>query len=131
MTPGLIFLVQALVVIALPVALLRFARLKGLVPLVVIQIVVGIALGPSLFGRLAPGYYHVFQPNGIIASLRHRIGGGSGVRLDNRTAPRRQYIPEQQPRLLGSCCRECRRADCIGLSRRVLDPRAPSRGARA
>jgi len=44
MTPALVFLVQALVVVALPVAVLRFSRLKGVVPLVVIQIVVGIAL---------------------------------------------------------------------------------------
>ena len=54
MTPSLIFLVQALVVISVPLAFLRFSGLKGLVPLVVVQIVVGIALGPSLFGRLAP-----------------------------------------------------------------------------
>jgi Kef-type K+ transport system membrane component KefB len=69
MTPGLIFLVQALVVIALPVALLRFSGLKGLVPLVVIQIVVGIALGPSLFGRLAPEYYQLFFNHAALSSL--------------------------------------------------------------
>ena len=52
MNSTLIFLVQALVLVALPVVVLRFSGLKGRIPLVVVQIVVGIALGPSLFGRL-------------------------------------------------------------------------------
>jgi len=69
MTPALVFLVQALVVVALPVAVLRFSRLKGVVPLVVIQIVVGIALGPSLFGRLAPEYYQLFFNQAALAPL--------------------------------------------------------------
>ena len=69
MTPALIFLVQALVVVALPIAVLRFSRLKGVVPLVVVQIVIGIALGPSLFGRLAPEYYQLFFNSAALAPL--------------------------------------------------------------
>ena len=69
MTPGLIFLAQALVVVALPVVLLRFSKLKGLVPLVVVQILVGIALGPSLFGRFAPEAYHLFFNNTALSAL--------------------------------------------------------------
>jgi len=69
MTPALVFLIQAIVVVALPVAVLRFSRLKGVVPLVVIQIVVGIALGPSLFGRLAPEYYQLFFNQTALAPL--------------------------------------------------------------
>jgi Kef-type K+ transport system membrane component KefB len=69
MSPALIFLIQALVVVALPVVVLRFSRLKGVVPLVVIQIVVGIALGPSLFGRLAPEYYQLFFYEAALAPL--------------------------------------------------------------
>ena len=69
MTPGLIFLVQALVVVALPVVLLRFSGLKGLVPLVVIQILVGIALGPSLFGRIAPELFQMFFNKGALSPL--------------------------------------------------------------
>jgi hypothetical protein len=61
LSPGLIFLVQALVIVALPVAILRFSRLKGRLPLVVVQIVVGLALGPSLFGRLAPTATNCFS----------------------------------------------------------------------
>ncbi len=60
MTSGLIFLVQVLVVVVLPLVVLRVSGLKGLVPLVVVQILVGIALGPSLFGRLAPDVYQLF-----------------------------------------------------------------------
>ena len=60
---------QALVVVTLPVALLRFSRLKGLVPLVVVQIVVGIAIGPSVFGRLAPDIYQLFFNPAALAPL--------------------------------------------------------------
>jgi len=59
MTPSLIFLLQALVIVALPVVLLRYSGLKGLVPLVVVQILVGIALGPSIFGRIAPEFFSI------------------------------------------------------------------------
>ena len=55
-------------------ALLRFSRLKGVVPLVVIQIVIGVALGPSLFGRLAPEYYQLFFNQAALAPL---VGIGS------------------------------------------------------
>src|SRR6202158_5291815 len=78
MTPALVFLVQALVAIALPVAVLRLSRLKGVVPLVVIQIVVGIALGPSLFGRLAPEYYQLFFNQAALAPLSG-IGSVAGL----------------------------------------------------
>ena len=60
MSAELILLLQALVILALPVALWRFLRLRQSVPLVCVQILVGIALGPSLFGRFAPDLYAVF-----------------------------------------------------------------------
>src|SRR4029077_4074892 len=69
MTPSLNFLVLALAVVVLPVAALRFSGLKGLVPLVVVQILVGIALGPSVFGRLAPGLFQTFINPASLASL--------------------------------------------------------------
>lgn len=63
MTADLIFLLQAFVIVTVPFALSRALRLNGMVPLVVIQILLGIALGPSLFGRLAPEAYSVlFNP---------------------------------------------------------------------
>jgi len=60
MTADPIFIVQALVILVLPVAMWRALYLRGAVPLVVVQILVGIALGPTLFGRLAPEFYHLF-----------------------------------------------------------------------
>jgi len=65
----LVFLIQALVIIALPVVALRLSRLKGLVPLVVAQIVIGIALGPSLFGWLAPKIFQIFFNKAALAPL--------------------------------------------------------------
>jgi Kef-type K+ transport system membrane component KefB len=55
-----IFILQALAILVLPVAVWRLLRLRGAVPLVVVQILVGIALGPTLFGRIAPELYHLF-----------------------------------------------------------------------
>ena len=52
--PIFIFIVQALAILVLPVAVWRFLHLRGAIPLVVVQILVGIALGPTLFGRFAP-----------------------------------------------------------------------------
>jgi Kef-type K+ transport system membrane component KefB len=69
MSASTIFLIQALVLIALPVALLRFSGLKGRIPLVVLQILVGIALGPTLFGRVAPDYYQMFFNPAALAPL--------------------------------------------------------------
>ncbi|MGC2413890.1 MAG: cation:proton antiporter [Stellaceae bacterium] len=60
MTADPIFILQALAILALPVMVWRALRLHGAVPLVVVQILVGIALGPTLFGRLAPETYHLF-----------------------------------------------------------------------
>ena len=69
MTASSIFLLQALVIIAVPVVLLRLCGLRGLMPLVVMQILVGIALGPSIFGRLAPDYFQMFASQPVISSL--------------------------------------------------------------
>jgi Kef-type K+ transport system membrane component KefB len=67
MTAELIFLVQALVILVLPIAMWRALRLRGVVPLVVVQILVGIALGPTLFGRIAPEAYNIlFNPKTLM-----------------------------------------------------------------
>src|SRR5207302_4577503 len=58
------FIVQALVILVLPAVVWRGMQLRGVIPLVVVQILVGIALGPTLFGRLAPEAFDtVFNPN--------------------------------------------------------------------
>jgi Kef-type K+ transport system membrane component KefB len=69
MTPSLIFLLQVLIVVVLPFVVLRLSQLKGWVPLVVVQILVGIALGPSLFGRLAPDFYQMFFNKEALSQL--------------------------------------------------------------
>ena len=58
-----IFIVQALAILVLPVAIWRGLFLRGAIPLVVVQILVGIALGPTLLGRVAPDLYRLlFNP---------------------------------------------------------------------
>ena len=69
MTSSIIFLLQVFVVVVVPFAVLRVTRLKGLVPLVVVQILVGIALGPSLFGRVFPDYYQIFFNKEALSQL--------------------------------------------------------------
>src|SRR5260370_41026790 len=63
MSEALVFLVQALIVVFVPLAISRGLRLKGVLPLVVVQIIVGITLGPSVFGRVAPEAFDLlFNP---------------------------------------------------------------------
>ena len=69
MAASSIFLIQAFVIVAVPVVLLRISRLKGLLPLVAVQILVGIALGPSFFGKVAPAYFQMFASPPAISSL--------------------------------------------------------------
>jgi Kef-type K+ transport system membrane component KefB len=69
MTPSSVFLLAALIIVAAPVVLLRISGLKGLLPLVVVQIFVGIALGPSIFGRIAPDYFQMFASSQTVTSF--------------------------------------------------------------
>lgn len=69
MNPSALFLLQAFVIVALPVVLLRVTGLRGVMPLVVAQIFVGIALGPSVFGRLAPSYFQTFAGPSTLTPL--------------------------------------------------------------
>ena len=69
MTQSSMFLLEAFVIVALPVALLRVSGLKGVMPLVVVQIAVGIAMGPSIFGRLAPVYFQMFAGAETLSSF--------------------------------------------------------------
>src|SRR5690242_2189704 len=69
MTADPIFILQALAIVALPVLVWRALRLRGAVPLVVVQILLGIALGPTLFGRLMPETYHLFFNPGTLTPL--------------------------------------------------------------
>jgi Kef-type K+ transport system membrane component KefB len=88
----LVFLLQTLIIIALPAALFRLAGLRRVVPLVVLQILFGLALGPSLLGRLSPETYELlFAPSALgplsgIASIAVLFFGfTTGLHLDAAT----------------------------------------------
>jgi len=88
-SPSSIFLLQAFVIVAVPAILRRLTRVKGIMPLVTMQIMVGIVLGPSVFGRLAPGVFQIFgspaalSPLGGLATVAVLIFGLiSGLHLD-------------------------------------------------
>jgi Kef-type K+ transport system membrane component KefB len=86
-----VFLLVAFAIIVIPMALLRLSGLAGLMPLVVVQIAVGIAMGPSVFGKLAPDTFHLFASQDTlsafsgVASIAVLIFGMvSGMHLDPR-----------------------------------------------
>ena len=57
------FLIAMLLIFALPYLVWRFGRTDFFAPLVVVQIIVGILLGPGVIGDLFPQYYaFVFNP---------------------------------------------------------------------
>jgi Kef-type K+ transport system membrane component KefB len=60
MNPSALFLLQTFVIVALTVVLLQVTGLRGVIPTVVVQIFVGVALGQSVFGRLAPSSFQMF-----------------------------------------------------------------------
>ena len=57
------FLIALAIIFGVPWAIWRFARTDYWAPLVVVQIITGIVLGPGLLGAVFPGVYHaVFMP---------------------------------------------------------------------
>jgi len=63
MSTAEIFLVAMLIIFAVPYLVWRLGRTDHYAPLVVVQIVAGIALGPGLLGAAFPDYYaFVFNP---------------------------------------------------------------------
>lgn len=64
-----IFLIAMLMVFTVPFLIWRFFRTDFYAPLVVVQIIMGIALGPGVLGAYSPEYYDfVFTPT-VIQSL--------------------------------------------------------------
>jgi Kef-type K+ transport system membrane component KefB len=64
-----LFLVAMLIVFSVPYLLWRLGRTEYWAPLVVVQIITGILLGPGVLGAVFPGYYNfVFTP-AVIQSL--------------------------------------------------------------
>ena len=62
-----IFLIAMGIIFTVPYLIWRFLRTDYYAPLVVVQIVAGILLGPGILGRIFPGYYaYVFRPEVIV-----------------------------------------------------------------
>ncbi len=63
-----IFLIAMLIIMALPYFIWRLGRTDYWAPLVVVQIITGIVLGPGVVGKWFPDYYaFVFNPEVVQA----------------------------------------------------------------
>jgi Kef-type K+ transport system membrane component KefB len=61
-----IFLIAMLIIFAIPYLIWRFGKTDYYAPLVVVQIIAGILLGPGILGAISPDYYQfVFTPQTI------------------------------------------------------------------
>ncbi|GBR05750.1 cation:proton antiporter [Asaia siamensis] len=96
-TPTEIFLIAMLVIYALPYLVWRLLRTDFWAPLVVVQIIGGILLGPGVLGAFCPDYYKtVFTPgtitalNGIAWWAVMMFVWVAGIELDIREAWRRR-----------------------------------------
>ena len=93
MSTSEVFLIALLVIFTAPYLVWRVLRTDYYAPLVVVQIVGGILLGPGVLGRVFPGYYaFVFNPqvigalNGIAWWAVMLFVWVAGVELDLRQA---------------------------------------------
>ena len=69
MSTSEVFLIAMLLIFTLPYLIWRLARTEYYAPLVVVQIVCGILLGPGVLGAVFPAYYQfVFTPQ-VVGSL--------------------------------------------------------------
>ena len=69
MTPTEVFLLAILIIVTLPWLVWRVARTDYWAPLVVVQIIGGILLGPGVLGAAFPGYYAAIFNPATIGSL--------------------------------------------------------------
>ncbi len=68
MTTTEVFLIAMVIILAVPFAMWRLFRTEYYAPLVVVQIITGILLGPGILGALFPAYYQfVFNPQVTLA----------------------------------------------------------------
>ena len=88
-----IFLIAMLIILAAPYLIWRVFKLDYYAPLVVVQIIAGILLGPGVLGAAFPGYYNfVFNPqviqalNGIAWWAVMMFVWTAGIELDLKNA---------------------------------------------
>jgi len=86
-----LFLLTILMIFALPYFLWRFGGIRDFVPLVVVEIIAGIILGPGVLGSVFPNYYNflfrvpvVNALNGVASWAVIMFVWGAGVELDLR-----------------------------------------------
>jgi Kef-type K+ transport system membrane component KefB len=69
MTSTEVFLIAMLIIFSVPYLVWRLARTDYFAPLVVVQIITGIVLGPGVLGRFYPDYYRFVFSAPVIQSL--------------------------------------------------------------
>ncbi|MBF0158610.1 MAG: cation:proton antiporter [Magnetococcales bacterium] len=70
MTSIAIFFVQALLVVSLPYAVWRYSGIRRMIPLVVVQILVGILVGPSVLGEVTPEVWSLLFTDKTLVVLK-------------------------------------------------------------
>jgi len=88
-----VFLIAMAIIFSVPYLIWRLGRTDYFAPLVVVQIITGILLGPGVLGAVAPGYYQfVFTPD--VIKILNGLGAWAvmlfvliaGIELDVRQA---------------------------------------------
>ncbi|NMM10388.1 MAG: cation:proton antiporter [Polaromonas sp.] len=69
MTTTEIYLIAMAIIFTLPYVIWRVGRTDYYAPLVVVQIIVGILLGPGVLGKMFPGYYSLVFSAPVVQSL--------------------------------------------------------------
>jgi len=104
-----IFLIALTIILAMPYAVWRLLRTDRWAPLVVVQIIGGILLGPGVLGAVFPGYYaFVFNPqvvgalNGVAwwAVMMFVFAAGLELDLSDAWANRRETLITSSAALL-------------------------------
>ncbi len=79
-----IFLIAMLIIFTVPYLIWRLCRTEYWAPLVVVQIITGILLGPGVLGPLSRLLQFVFTPAGDPVAEWHRLVGSDDLRVDRR-----------------------------------------------